>query len=536
MEISSSFSYTAHCPPEISGNGRYIAYVTGSQLIIRSSQSLATKRIISLPHEFARRVSLIRWDNCIPDSSEDRLALATAEEIRTFSIDKTGDPENNNSSNASAGSSTILPGNEGIANIEWWSCRYSPSVVHQEDSNNDSQIVRLVVYSKAALKISIWSSDGLELELPSPKFSSKIDNVGGGGSSSFSLLCRPLSSDIVQIIDLQNLAVSRVKNLVQTFSLHGCLDIKDAKWSPNGKWLASTDTPSMGYRVCVWGRDGTLVHTYSGVDEELGAQSIKWLSDRYLLIGDLYEQVVVLDTLTYQPVAIIKHGDGIYDQEVPVWAEDANSESGRIRYRLHPMPFLPAKLPDNGGIFQMEVSLDNSLLATQVSSMPFTVFIWSLELHTDKREVSLLSCMTHSSVINTIAWNSDSSALLITPSEGGLVGIWRRYNQSLPLLQELSIEADFSSPNLKSALWIPSSNKFLFFDSRNFSVGQTANTDNNDNINCPSSREGSPQLLQDDDTKVRDIVNGVQQTEWTEDPNLMEVEDTFHNLSVKQNG
>lgn len=523
MDLTSSFTYTVNCGPQVSGSGQYIAYVTGHQLIVRSAATLATKRIITLPGEFARRVLIIRWDKCIPDSSEQRLAVATVDEVRTFSIDNGGSGERIEDTGKEG--ATILPGKEEIANVEWWSCRYSPD---ESSCNTDSQIVRLAVFSRAALKMSIWSSDGLELEIASPKIASTLK----GCSRGFSVLTRPYSSDIVQSLQLESLAISREKKLVRSLTLHGCLDVKDARWSRTGSWLATIDTPAMGYRVSVWGADGTLVHTYHGInqdlveDGELGAQTIEWIEKddkEYLLIGDMQEQIVVLDALTYQPTAVIKHGPVIDADEVPIWVEDTSSTYG-LSYRTLGNPFYPPRTSKEYGIDLMEVSRDHSLLATQVASMPYTVFIWSL----DGQNTSILTCITHSSPINVLSWNPDSSALLILPTEGGIIGVWNRNNPSTPILKELTLISPDFGGNLHSAEWI-SPTRFLFYDSRSFALGQLTE----DYPHEYPSREGSPALLQDDDTKVRDMVNGVQQSEWAEDPELIGMDDTFHKLSVK---
>lgn len=523
MDLTSSFTYTANCAPQVSGSGQYVAYVTGHQLVVRSCSTLATKRIISLPGEFARRVLIIRWDKCITDSSEQRLAVATADEVRTFSIDNGGSVERIEDTGKDG--AIILPGKEEVANVEWWSCRYSPD---EGNCNTDSQIVRLAVFSRAALKTSIWSSDGLELEIASPKIASTLKGCNRG----FSVLTRPYSSDIVQSLRLESLAISREKKLVRSLTLHGCLDVKDAKWSRTGAWLATIDTPAMGYRVSVWGADGTLVHTYHGVNQDLvedgalGAQTIEWIEKddkEYLLIGDMQEQIVVLDALTYQPTAVIKHGSMVKTDEVPIWMEDASSTHGLL-YRAIGNPFYPQRLLKEYGMDLVEVSTDHSLLATQVASMPYTVFVWSL----DGQNTSLLTCITHSSPINVLSWNPDSTSLLILPTDGGIIGVWNRNSSSPPILKELSVASpDFG--NLHSAEWI-SPTRFIFYDSRSFAVGELSE-------DCPQfpSREGSPALLQDDDTKVREMVNGVQQSEWAQDPEVIGMEDTFHQLSVKSN-
>jgi hypothetical protein len=139
-----------------------------------------------------------------------------------------------------------------------------------------------------------------------------------------------------------------------------------------------------------------------------------------------------------------------------------------------------------------------------------------------------MALLCHSSPIISIQWHSKYNYLLVVPSESNFTAVWDESEQSTPLLKEWNLG---ESNHIKDAIWTPTIDdhhvKYMIWDGRNFAVvNMSACSQLDDDLT--KQREGSPQLLQDDDTQVRDLVNGVQQSEWGQGSDRIEVEDTFH--------
>ncbi|CAN6662295.1 hypothetical protein TRVA0_034S00342 [Trichomonascus vanleenenianus] len=569
IELSSTFTYTTKSPPQVSPDGEFVAYVVGDKLVIRRTSTLATKKIVSLPRQFGRQIAEVAWDRSLDASPEQRLLARAADEIRTYAIDASGLAE-----------ASIAPGKFEVAAAEWRSC--------QPQKGQPDQIVRVVGFSRYGLRASVWSSDGLELDIPFVKFPRTIDING----ENFGVLVRRKTQDELVIFSLKKMA--ETGQAVRRLPLKGMLDTKEIKWSPDGLYFSARDNTSIGFKVNIFGADGTLIHVCEGPsavrDEfEQGALATEWttLNGRStLIIGDRSERIVVVDGTTYRHLAVLHHNERI-DDDVPVWVEGISTP---VMYSLAQLPFIvPSYKPDLPGVSLLKISPDGKYLATRVDSMPSTVWIWSL-----RDTVQLHSVLCHSSYVHTVQWSRDSTRLLVIPTKGGLVGVpeFNSQDQQVPYL------ASFSScmESISGGQWADC-DRFVVWDAQNFAVAlipasaERANSssedafqnvlkrdttavqdtddaqdegndsgmsleeelnavndqhnaqlekpegvaiDNDEELGLVASdtdlsmREGSPAQLQDDDTRVRDIVNGVQQNEWIEDPEDIKPEDTFH--------
>jgi hypothetical protein len=315
MDSLNTFSFSK-CPPQVSNRGQYIAYISSSRLVVRNSVTLALKESVDLPKEFAQKVVGIKWDKCIVEGDEDRLAVFTADEIRTYSIE-------NPSGGAFHVGATILPGKHPIVNVEWMSIPY-------ERDGEDSQYVRLIAFSISGLNCTVWTSDGIELEFANPKRSSLIQH-----GHSFALLTRQGTNDVVYDIELND------SLLYDSYKLSSMIDVKEIKWSPSNVWVAAIDNPVLGYKVGIWTVDGTHVNTFYGPDHKfldrggLGAATIAWIPGGYsgrdvLVIGDYSERLAILDTRNFRPISVVNHGD-IYQQECCIWEETASDEGMKCK-------------------------------------------------------------------------------------------------------------------------------------------------------------------------------------------------------------
>lgn len=110
------------------------------------------------------------------------------------------------------------------------------------------------------------------------------------------LLSRPGPQDILTLHAPSSHAVIKTVQL-QT------ADAQGLKWSPDGRWLAVWDAPSVGFKIHIFTADGHLYREWNGEVVEgivgLGVKSLEW-SPRgdFLAIGGFDRRVTLLSTRT----------------------------------------------------------------------------------------------------------------------------------------------------------------------------------------------------------------------------------------------
>ncbi|ANB13900.1 hypothetical protein AWJ20_4851 [Sugiyamaella lignohabitans] len=514
LEFASNFSFN-RCSPQLSASGEYVAYVYGSRLVIRFTDTLATKNVIQLPREFAQNIFLIRWDGCLKHSPEQRVAVATRNEIRTFSIKKHSTAGESMAPDNLAGHSVILSGKDEIANVQWLSA---------DTPNNIGQIVRLAVFTRFHLDVKIWSSNGVEMEIRSPKFArlvSETPNLSMDGlSNRFSVVSRFTTYDVLYNCRIN--ATVADNELVTPLS--EALDIVDLKWSPSGLWLAAIDNPIAGYDVHLWAADGTFVRTFHDIPGFISPNvnttpssrrkedmlrdtpsaafptCLEWVnvfSDpgvrdlELLLVGDSENRVSLFDIKTCQPTSILIHGS-VY-KNCCLWEEYLSPDSHQFEYRMVRLPFIftnsgantsNSKMNEHerniiSGVISMDISDNGQLLATRVHSYPNLVWIWSIA---NPQSPDLLAIISHSYTIKSITWKSESMTplLLITPLDSKSIGLWSYDSQLEPKIIDLSSQFESSIMGV-SIIEKPDSNeilRLLAWTKNSFSIGGSVQDEN----------------------------------------------------------
>lgn len=90
------------------------------------------------------------------------------------------------------------------------------------------------------------------------------------------------------------------------------VDAQGLKWSPDGRWIAVWDLPSIGTKVLIYTADGQLFRTYNGppdVDDshDTGVKQIEWSSpgpegfSQILAVGRINGNIDLLNTRTVRP-------------------------------------------------------------------------------------------------------------------------------------------------------------------------------------------------------------------------------------------
>lgn len=154
----------------------------------------------------------------------------------------------------------------------------------------------VLVFSDFGSKVMIWSlKTARTVEIRDPKFSKSGFGYRSKGGV-FALLSRPGAQDTL------TLHAPTSYQVLKTTVLQS-VDAQGLKWSPDGRWLALWDTPSIGYKVHIYTADGHLYRIYSGDASNdvlgLGVKSLEW-SPRgdYLAVGGHDRRVTLLSTRT----------------------------------------------------------------------------------------------------------------------------------------------------------------------------------------------------------------------------------------------
>jgi WD40 repeat protein len=251
-----------------SQDGLYIATLNNQRLEIRSTASLGLVRSIST----TSKGSIIRWSPGFPATeTSSRILLADEENVRVW--DLYNEKWTATISNGSGGMGKIV-------NVEFgWT---------KED---------VICFSDFGSKVTVWSlKTGRSVEIRDPKFSTTRTFGFRPITGLCAILSRPGPQDVLTLHAPSSYAVLKMVTLQS-------VDAQGIRWSPDGRWLAVWDTPSIGYRVFIYTADGHLYRVYNGdCDEDglgLGVKSIEWSpKSDYLAIGGHDRRVTLLSTRT----------------------------------------------------------------------------------------------------------------------------------------------------------------------------------------------------------------------------------------------
>lgn len=525
--MSSAFSKTGKIAPLCSTTGSYIAYLIGTRLCIRSTRSLAVKRLSELGDAFARAVNIIRWDPKVI-GDEERLLLASEEEVRVFVIGKRLILEKVETEQ----DGTILVGGP-ICNAQWLT-----GTVPADNDEEPEMVVRIVVFGRdGVMGAQVWSADGVETTILGSKTPKIAGIFNDGQETLFSLLCRPYTSDALTTYTLRKQPPKLADAPVHDLSLSGVtLDAKTIKFSPSGKFIAILDTPACGYAVHLlsneFGKYPKLLHTYYGPHylttpfdlNILAATIIEWLnvgSQEVLLSGDQNQTVSILSSSTFKPLATLQHFKGHVHRDLPVWSETVSNPSGTLIYSLASLPFTPESASSKG-ISHLCASPAGSYIATVASSMPNTVWVWRADDSTDEFS-ELVAVISHTSLIKQLSFRKgpkSSSQLLITLSMCNFVGIWNSTDQQHPQILQFT---DLASTDKFNGAWVsPNQVKpgydIYACDGRSFAVYNSAERFS------PDETEDSYVVDPSDDTNVLQIAQDVRIKDRED---VLEAEDTF---------
>lgn len=260
-----------------SPNGAHIATILPSKLSIRSTRSLETARVISLPSELTASINWFIWS-----SSSNRVLIASFYEVRVYSVTN---PQF---------STVITNPTSGITKVAFVSF-----------GATDDEVC---VFSEFGLKLSIFNlSTSKSVDINSPKFYNPGVAAKGVSyrprTSNLALLTRSSGKDIISIHGRDTLEVTRSW-------YPDTIDAQGLCWSPDGRWLAVWESASQGHKLLIYTADGYLYKTWNGplpiteddIDLTLGAgiKLLEWnKTGSHVAIGDYSKRVTLLSAPSY---------------------------------------------------------------------------------------------------------------------------------------------------------------------------------------------------------------------------------------------
>ena len=275
----------------MSPDGRLIASLQQSRLLISSSHNREVVRKFPLPHDFVSRCRFLRWyrtNDPIRDTSKEqgnehyeqprRILLADDDTVRTYDVN---DP---------TWHAVIDKAANNLGRVA------EVSFGHTTDE--------VVVFSDFGVKLTIWSlvtSRGVEIRNPKYLVKCYHHRLRTGH---LAILTRPAAQDVLMLLQPGS------HELVKAVEMP-TIDAQEVTWSPDGNWLATRDTASSGYKVVIYTADGHLYKTISNsvndVDISLGVKCIQWSpSTGKLAIGDNNNGVTIFSKNNVGPSIPVK--------------------------------------------------------------------------------------------------------------------------------------------------------------------------------------------------------------------------------------
>ncbi|KAK9479004.1 hypothetical protein V1514DRAFT_292862 [Lipomyces japonicus] len=547
--------------PIVSYSGKYIATLTkvgggsggdgdgqGHKIVIRSSRSLVVKKQILLPVSFMPK--FIKW--YVPANGQ--LILDQENEVhRIFAADDQGQirvwdmADEQTSLNAIDDLKSVVV----IRQVSWGA---NVPVKSIEWGRSPDEIV---VFSEYHVAVAIWSLINRDsVEIISPKFTTFNGFSFQPKTRHFSILSRPISEDILTIYGGSHSSLT----ILSQIWLSNFYDVKGFKWSLDGKWIAVYDNVT-NYQVGIFSALGELFRMFSINDIILGVCNIAWSSQGLLAIASYDGIVRCLAPLTFTPTLILNHTATV-DIDV-VYVEQPISGPNYTKYeRVRSLPVSPPKIkttpvdaPPKTGVGILEFNHNGTFLATRYDATPTTLWIWSL-----KTEPVPVAVLVHVRRVRMVEWHPlNPNLLLITTADSKTsddsyvnydmaevgdandccVRVWN-IGWRAPVL--------FNVPKVGNVFSSVTSSNWINTPISEYNIENNQGDSDESNTSDLSIRKrilicnkaaftigylDDENEVEDDETKVQRLIDGVQQQEWAEVTTQSYVDDTFALLRQK---
>ncbi|KAK7525932.1 uncharacterized protein IWZ02DRAFT_488891 [Phyllosticta citriasiana] len=516
MDIESSQQAKALSRPVASSDGAYVASLLGSRLQIRATCSLSIVRSIPLPSTLnVKNLPIVRWSPLHSHSDRiHRVLLADETNVRVWDL------------RDGQWSAVINNGSGGMGKIV--NAEFGPSADE------------VLVFSDFAARLTVWSlSGGRSVEIKDPKFSKDAASICfKPGDGVLALLSRPGSQDTLTLHAPKTYLVLKTVALPST-------DARGLKWSPDGKWLAIWDTPSMGLRVMIYTADGYLYRTYTGEDDGglrgLGIKTVSWSpKSDFLAVGSYDSRVTLLGTRTFSPIVFLDHTPLVQLAGGNVWQEQVPATSKRD-YTIAAQPIEAPVVPATAsqplskvGISVVIFNGDGTLVATRDDSMPTCVWIWDLA------RLAARTVLIQHAPVKSLSWHPNIPNLLLVQCahDEPVVYLWEAA-ENRPRI----VKTAFKKSNGKmEAGWLAGNVQrkpaLLFGDLHGFITLWPDGKDTILKFDRSESRPGTPGSANGSDDSLYNILTGrtpmpaledsTNYEDMEESGDSVELEDTFH--------
>ncbi|KAI9726443.1 MAG: hypothetical protein M1828_001265 [Chrysothrix sp. TS-e1954] len=395
-EVIKATHYSALSP-----DGLHIASLsTPTTLTIHTTSSLSDPVLtINIPStSSSSRSSTLHWSPATSSSRSTRILLSSEDTVRIYDIT---DP----------GWSAVISNGSGSAG----------SHSHVDFGCDDAQIL---AFSEFSASLTVWClHTGQSVSIRDPKFPSprSYSRSKPGRKGVLALLSRPGSQDVLSLHAASN------SQLIKSITLP-TIDAQGLRYSPEGKWLAVWDTPSMGYKVMIFTADGNLYRINSGdyFDDSLaglGVRTIEWSPDgSCLAIGGYEKRITLLSTQTFSPAIHLSHPVSANPARCPVHQEtnaayttatstinpptSSSSPSSSTSSSSSTSPSPPPSTT------HLTFSPNSTLLASVSSQTPTTVWLWDLTA------LRLRAVLVQHADVRRLSWHPTRRGLLLIRTAG----------------------------------------------------------------------------------------------------------------------
>ncbi|KAH6694111.1 WD40 domain-containing protein [Plectosphaerella plurivora] len=400
MHFSPAFKASPHCCA--SPDGTLIATLLSSKISVRSVESLETVHTIVLPSEATGPVYALQWS---PSSS--RLLVALLDQVHIFSA-----LDNSFRAVLRIAQSGLRP-------------------THAQFGARDSEIF---IIAQFGLKLTICDTGSSKtIEINNPKFHHPSSAPRGLSlrpkTGHLSVITRVAGKDLISIHE------SSTRQVLQSWS-PDTADAQEVTWTPDGRWLVVTESPSQGHKLLFYTPDGQLFKSWTGpsgfdIDEKdfemgSGVRVCQFSSDASrTVVGDHTRDVYVLDTMAVTDLARLRHPQAVTPTDtVQVWQEqlspDQSGASGQAFVKATQTISAPSRQPQPNNAESKEGCLaaafdaSGGLVATRLDEYPSTVWIWDLT------SSELRAVLIFHNTISTMSWHPTLREELLIACEGEL--------------------------------------------------------------------------------------------------------------------
>lgn len=424
MNFSEAFQQTKKLV-RFSPNGRYIASCSQHRLAIRDASTLSLLSV----HTCVDAIDTMQWS---PDSLLVMCGMYQRSVVQIWLISNTD------------WTCKIDEGSIGLL-----SCCWSPDSRHILNTSNFH------------LRISIWSlvdKSVLYIKNPKPEVNFVFTHTG----DLLVLSERANSKDYICVFECSVWKLHK-RFMVETDDLGGLA------LSPNGKFICIWDG-FFKHKALLYSIDGNHLATYTAPECILGIRNTSWSpSNQFLVIGQCDQSFVVLNTLSWKPLAFCEHpqmipaGTAIYT-EVQDGQPLVTQASAPSKYQVVTIPFQvpmlyidPEKPVGKCGVGTLLFSPDGKYVATVNGNTPTVVWVWTVPTF------HLCAALVQLQPVSAVQWDPTSSRLAICTHSDKLY-MWSSAGcVSISMPRSLGTVAE-------SIVWHPAGTSVALVDSSQFCV------------------------------------------------------------------